>query len=195
MKHRYVSAYFNAGYVYDSRYSLNASVRVEQADLFGSDPKYRYRPLWSVGGSWNVNNEGFMSDITWINLLKLRATYGITGMVDQSSSPYLLASFATSPYTNSPITIITSPPNSSLRWERTSTFNIDGMACANNGEMKNTGVEINLSYDWVKTRDISFTTSFSTAYNKNTIEKVDYLPTDALDMMRDPTSNYLRGDT
>ena len=231
VKHRYVSAYFNAGYVYDSRYSLNASVRVEQADLFGSDPKYRYRPLWSVGGSWNVNNEGFMSDITWINLLKLRATYGITGMVDQSSSPYLLASFATSPYTNSPITIITSPPNSSLRWEKTSTFNVgvdfrlfnrlagsldfyrkyssdllvnksidpslgfDGMARANNGEMKNTGVEINLSYDWVKTRDISFTTSFSTAYNKNTIEKVDYLPTDALDMMRDPTSNYLKGDT
>ncbi|MDE5962173.1 MAG: SusC/RagA family TonB-linked outer membrane protein, partial [Duncaniella sp.] len=104
VKHRYVSAYFNAGYVYDSRYSLNASVRVEQADLFGSDPKYRYRPLWSLGGSWNVDKEQFMRDMTWLNMLKIRATYGITGMVDQTSSPYLLASFATSPYTNSPIT-------------------------------------------------------------------------------------------
>lgn len=231
VKHRYVSAYFNAGYVYDSRYSLNASVRVEQADLFGSDPKYRYRPLWSVGGSWNVDKEQFMRDITWLNMLKIRATYGITGMVDQTSSPYLLASFATSPYTNSPITIILTPPNSSLRWEKTSTFNagidfmlinrlsgsldfyskyssdllvnksidpslgFDGMARANNGAMKNTGVEINLSYDWIRNRDFSFTTSFSAAYNKNTIDKVDYKPTDALDMMRYPTSNYLKGDT
>lgn len=45
--HRYVSAYFNAGYSYDTRYALNGSVRIEQADLFGTDPKYRYRPLWS----------------------------------------------------------------------------------------------------------------------------------------------------
>lgn len=230
VKHRYVSAYFNAGYVYDSRYSVNASVRVEQADLFGSDPKYRYRPLWSVGGSWNINKEEFMSDYTWLNMLKLRATYGITGMVDQTSSPYLLASFSTSPYTNSPITSILTPPNSSLRWEKTSTFNagvdfrmfnrlsgsldfyrkyssdllvnksidpslgFDGMARANNGAMKNTGIEVNLSYDWIRNRDFTFTTSLSTAYNKNTIDKIDYKPTDALDMMRDPASNYLKGD-
>lgn len=231
VKHRYVSAYFNAGYVYDSRYSLNASVRVEQADLFGSDPKYRYRPLWSVGGSWNIDKEQFMRDLTWLNMLKFRATYGITGMVDQSSSPYLLASFATSPYSNGPVTIITTPPNSSLRWEKTSTFNVGidfmlinrlsgsfdfyrkyssdllvnksidpslgfgGMARANNGAMKNMGVELHLSYDWIKNRDFTFTTSFSAAYNKNTIEKIDYKPTDALDMMRYPTSNYLEGDT
>lgn len=172
-----------------------------------------------------------MRDLTWINMLKVRATYGITGMVDQSSSPYLLASFATSPYSNGPVTIILTPPNSSLRWEKTSTVNagidfmlinrlsgsfdfyrkyssdllvnksidpslgFDGMARANNGAMKNVGVELNLSYDWVKNRDFTFTTTFSAAYNKNTIEKVDYKPTDALDMMRYPTSNYLQGDT
>lgn len=231
IKHRYVSAYFNLGYIYDARYALNASVRVEQADLFGSDPKYRYRPLWSVGGSWNISNEEFMKDFSWINTLKLRATYGITGNVDQSSSPYLLASFGTSLYTSQQISMILTPPNSSLRWERTSTFNagvdfrlfnrlsgsidayrkyssdllvnkridpslgFNGMARANNGEMKNTGVELNLSYDWISTRDLVFTTSFSAAYNSNRIEKVDYEPTDALDMMREPGSNYRIGDT
>lgn len=230
VKHRYVSAYFNVGYVYDGRYSVNASVRVEQADLFGSDPKYRYRPLWSVGASWNMEQEKFLRDITWIDRLKLRATYGITGMVDQSSSPYLLASFSTSPYTNGPLSMIISPPNSSLRWEKTATFNagldfmlfnrlnatidfyrkyssdllvnksIDpslgfgGMARANNGSMKNIGVEFLVGYDWIKSRHFSFTTTFSTAYNKNTIEKIDYNPTDALSMMRYPTSNYLQGD-
>ena len=231
VKHRYVSAYFNAGYVYDGRYSVNASVRVEQADLFGSDPKYRYRPLWSVGGSWNIEKEKFMRDFTWLDRLKLRATYGITGMVDQSSSPYLLASFGTSLYTNSPITMILTPPNSSLRWEKTATFNagidfaflsrlsgsldfyykyssdllvnksidptlgFNGMARANNGAMKNVGVEFNIGYDWIRNRDFTFSTSLTAAYNKNTIDKIDYTPTDALDMIRYPTSNYLKGDT
>lgn len=231
--HRYVSAYFNAGYTYDSRYSVNGSVRVEQADLFGTDPKYRYRPLWSVGASWNVTKEHFIKNagLNWLDMLKLRLTYGITGNVDQNSSPYLLANYFNSSYTNSPITTIMTPPNSSLRWEKTSTFNFgidfmlvkrlsgtfdvyrryssdllvnksidpslgfDGQARANNGEMQNNGVELSLTYDWIKKRDMSFSTTFSTAYNKNEIKKVDYEPTDALDMMRYPASNYKMGDT
>ena len=172
-----------------------------------------------------------MQNLTWLNMLKVRATYGITGMVDQSSSPYLLASFVTSPNSNGPVTIITTPPNSSLRWEKTATFNagidfmmlnrltgtldfyrkyssdllvnksidpslgFNGMARANNGAMKNIGFEVNLGYDWLKSRDFSLNTSFSAAYNKNTIDKIDYKPTDALDMMRYPTSNYLQGDS
>lgn len=121
--HRYVSAYANAGYTYDGRYSLNASVRVEQADLFGTDPKYRYRPLWSVGASWNVSNEAFMKSITWLNMMKLRMTYGITGNVDQNSSPYLIGIYGTSFNTNTGMTVIKTPPNPMLRWEKTSTFN------------------------------------------------------------------------
>lgn len=229
--HRYVSAYFNAGYTYDARYSLNGSVRVEQADLFGTDPKYRYRPLWSLGASWNISNEEFMEQIGWLDMLKLRFTYGITGNVDQSSSPYLLGSYMTSFYSNSSVTDITNPPNSTLRWEKTSTLNwgidymlfkqltgsldiyrryssdllvnksidpslgFNGMARANNGEIQNVGVEISASYDWIKSRDFSFTTSLSAAFNKNKIKKVDYEPTDAIDMMQAPTSNYKIGDT
>lgn len=228
--HRYVSAYMNVGYTYDRKYTANASVRVEQADLFGTDPKYRYRPLWSLGGSWNVTNEDFMKSYKWLNMLKVRATYGITGNVDQSSSPYLLASYVTSLYSNSPITVIQNPPNSSLRWEKTSTFNFgidfmainrlsgnfdiyrryssdllvnksidpslgfNGQARANNGEMENFGLELSLQYDWIKNRDMSLSTGFSAAYNSNKIKKVDYEPTDALDMMREPTSNYRVGD-
>ena len=59
----------------------------------------------------------------WLDMFKLRLTYGITGNVDQTSSPYLLAYYLTSLYTNSPITTLQTPPNSSLRWEKTSTLN------------------------------------------------------------------------
>lgn len=121
--HRYVSAYANVGYTYDSRYSFNGSVRVEQADLFGTDPKYRYRPLWSVGASWNMNNETFMKPLTWLDMLKLRVTYGITGNVDQNTSPYLIGVYGTNFVTNTGVTSIVTPPNPMLRWEKTSTFN------------------------------------------------------------------------
>ncbi|MBD3588681.1 SusC/RagA family TonB-linked outer membrane protein [Bacteroides sp. GM023] len=228
--HRYVSGYANVGYTYDSRYSFNGSIRIEQADLFGTDPKYRYRPLWSVGLSWNINNEEFMKPITWLNLLKLRMTYGITGNVDQNTSPYLIGVYLTNFLTNTGVTEIMTPPNPMLRWEKTATFNFGvdfamlkrlngsfdvyrryssdllanktldasvgwAQAVFNNGAMKNIGMEISLSYDWLKTRDWALNTSLTASYNKNKIEKIGYVPTSAKSMITSPYSNYMVGDT
>lgn len=228
--HRYVSAYLNAGYSYDARYAFNGSVRIEQADLFGTDPKYRYRPLWSVGASWNISNEAFMKDVAWVDMLKLRATYGITGNVDQNTSPYLLGSYAVSPYSQANLTTILTPPNKLLRWEKTSTFNagvdfsllkkLSGSfdfyqryssdllantildpstgfqtARVNNGAMRNRGIELSLSYDWLNQRDWSLTTAFTASYNSNKIKKVGYIPTSAKDMLASPGNFYLQGDT
>lgn len=122
--HRYLSAYANVGYTYDAKYSVNGSVRMDQADLFGTDPKYRYRPLWSLGASWNVSNESFMKPYTWVDMLKLRATYGITGNVDQTSTPYLIGYIGSSYLTGQNVTSIITPPNKLLRWEKTGTFNV-----------------------------------------------------------------------
>lgn len=229
MKHRYVSGYANAGYTYDSRYSVNASVRIEQADLFGTDPKYRYRPLWSVGASWNASNEEFMKQYHWLDMLKLRITYGITGNVDQNSSPYLIGKYNISSITNANVTDIATPPNNLLRWEKTSTFNfgvdlgifhranasIDiyrryssdllanksldpstgfETAKVNNGAMKNVGVEMTFSYDWINKGDWALNTTLTATYNKNKIDKVGYVPTSAKDMLQDPYNNYLKGD-
>lgn len=62
--HRFYSLYATGNYVYDGRYALSGSWRVDKTDLFGADPKYRGRPLWSVGASWNMHNEAFMKDVT-----------------------------------------------------------------------------------------------------------------------------------
>ena len=123
--HRYVSAFANGGYTYDGRYNLTGSIRVDQADLFGVDPKYKYRPLWSLGAGWNISNEAFMRDVTWINGLKARLTYGITGNVDQTSSPYSTARWRTDRlYTDIDYLEINSLPNPRLRWEKTATWNM-----------------------------------------------------------------------
>ncbi len=120
--HRYYSYYFTGNYVYDSRYSVSGSYRVDKADMFGTDPKFRGKPLWSVGASWNVHNERFLRPATWLNVLKLRASYGLTGNIDNSVSSYLTASMATNQFGNLQGTLNT-PPNDQLRWEKTATWN------------------------------------------------------------------------
>jgi len=125
IKHRYFSLYSNLSYTYLSRYNVTGSIRVDRADLFGVDPQYKNRPLWSIGLGWNASNEEFLSKVSWLDMLKLRATYGVNGNVDQSTTPYLTATrrndnlFPTLQYTN-----ITALPNPKLRWEKVANTNI-----------------------------------------------------------------------
>lgn len=121
--HRFYSLYFNANYTYDSRYSISGSWRLDKTDLFGTDPKFRGRPLWSVGASWNAHNESFMRDFTWIDALKPRLSYGLTGNIDSSVSSYLVAKISFNDYTGNNYASLKNPPNDQLRWEKTQTWN------------------------------------------------------------------------
>lgn len=83
MRHRYASGYFNATYTYDDRYNLFGSYRKDYADVYGLNAKFRGKPLWSVGAGWNIHKEDFMHDFTYIDFLKLRYSYGVTGNIYQ----------------------------------------------------------------------------------------------------------------
>lgn len=121
---RYVSLYANAGHTYDNKYNLTGSIRIDNSNLFGTDPKYRYLPLWSLGGSWRISNENFMKNVSWVDALNLRATYGLSGNVAKNVGPFLQASASFNSDTGAPATQIVSPPNKSLRWEKTAVTNI-----------------------------------------------------------------------
>ncbi len=121
--HRFYSIYFVGSYVYDTRYSVSGSYRIDKTDLFGTDPKFRGRPLWSVGLSWNAHNEEFMRNLTWINALKVRGSYGLAGNIDSNSTSYLTAKITTNHITGGKSGTLQTPPNDQLRWEKTSTWN------------------------------------------------------------------------
>lgn len=121
--HRYYSYYFTASYVYDTRYSVFGSYRVDKTDLFGTDPKFRGRPLWSVGGSWNAHNEAFLRTLPWLDALKLRISYGLTGNIKTNATSYLTAEMETNNLNGGLQADIQTPPNDQLRWEKTSTWN------------------------------------------------------------------------
>lgn len=122
---RFLSAYTNLVYAYKNRYSVSGSMRIDQSNLFGTNPKYKYKPLWSVGTAWNIHNEGFMKVITWVDQLKLRASYGFNGNVAKLSLPEVIAQSQNNNNVSPtvPSLILVSYANSSLRWEQTQNIN------------------------------------------------------------------------
>lgn len=118
---RFVSFYANGSYTYDRNLTLSASIRMDQSNLFGTDIKNQYKPLWSVGGLYKLPT--FEQD--WLDRLAVRMTYGVNGNVPKNNGPYLISRVDSrmNPYNNGLQAWIDSPPNSSLRWEKTNIFN------------------------------------------------------------------------
>ncbi len=78
-----IAFFGRVSYNYDDRYMLTASLRHEGSSKFGIDNKWGNFPAISAG--WRISSENFMKDITWINDLKLRADFGVTGNQDFGS--------------------------------------------------------------------------------------------------------------
>lgn len=72
-----VSFFGRVNYNWGNRYLLSASVRREGSTRLGADYKWGTFPAVSVG--WSIGNEAFMESASWINDLKLRLGYGVTG--------------------------------------------------------------------------------------------------------------------
>jgi TonB-linked SusC/RagA family outer membrane protein len=123
---RFLSAFSNIVYSYKDTYSLSASIRIDQSNLFGSDPRYKYKPLWSLGAAWNIHKEKFMGDLTWLTQLKLRSAFGFNGNVAKLSLPQVIASAQINTQNTPSLTslVLASNANSGLRWEKTENFNL-----------------------------------------------------------------------
>lgn len=123
---RFLSGFSNIVYSFKDTYSLSASIRIDQSNLFGSDPRYKYKPLWSVGAAWNIHKEQFMGDLSWLTQLKLRSAFGFNGNVAKLSLPQVIAQAQinnqNTPSLNS--LVLASNANSGLRWEQTENFNL-----------------------------------------------------------------------
>lgn len=64
-------------YDYDNKYYASISYRKDGSSRFSKEN--RWGNFWAFGGSWRISEENFMAEYSWINNLKLRASYGETG--------------------------------------------------------------------------------------------------------------------
>src|SRR5690606_20110138 len=84
---RFVSFYANGSYTYGRKLTLSGSIRVDQSNLFGTDIKNQYKPLWSLGALYKLPT----FDQEWLNRLAVRLTYGVNGNVPKENGPYLIS--------------------------------------------------------------------------------------------------------
>lgn len=122
-----IGFFARVSYAYDNRYNLLVSVRREGSSKFGDNNKWGTFPSASLG--WTISNEEFMKGITWLNNLKLRAGFGITGVIP--NDPYISLTkyaYGSSYYYSDgkwlPGLSVSSNPNPDLRWEKSTEFNV-----------------------------------------------------------------------
>lgn len=78
------SLFARVNYSYQDKYMASASIRHEGSSKFAANN--RWANFWSATAGWRISNEDFMKDIEWIEDLKVRFGYGVTGNNDFSSS-------------------------------------------------------------------------------------------------------------
>jgi TonB-linked SusC/RagA family outer membrane protein len=120
---RMVSTFANLAYTYDRRYTLTGSIKSDQSNRVGNN-KLDPNILWSVGGAWNISNEDFMRNVDFINRLKLRGSYGVSGNIHENASSLPVLSPATNKLSGASSFVLNSFGNSNLTFEDTYESNI-----------------------------------------------------------------------
>jgi TonB-linked SusC/RagA family outer membrane protein len=67
----------NMNYGFDNKYNLNATFRKDASSRFS--PDNQWGSFWAVGANWIASEESFLSDVSWLNNLKILGSYGIQG--------------------------------------------------------------------------------------------------------------------
>jgi TonB-linked SusC/RagA family outer membrane protein len=107
-------------YNYAEKYYLQASLRFDGSSLFGSEN--RWGTFYSIGASWNIHKEEFLKDVDFINLLKVRASYGLNG--NNNIDAYrAYGVYASTAYNGATGMRPSRPENPILSWEKNGTWN------------------------------------------------------------------------
>lgn len=109
-------------YSYNDKYYLSGSWRTDGSSRFAPDT--RWGNFWSVGASWRLSQEEFMKNISWLDNLTLKFSYGVQGNNSVGSYYAYQALYDTS-YTNATISgvVINDVANEDLTWESNHNLN------------------------------------------------------------------------
>ncbi len=126
---RFLAGYFNYGYAYKGKYTLNGTFRYEGSNRLGKSTSARWFSTWNIGGKWAISKEKFLEDSSWINQLNLRVGYGLNGSLGNAENGNLIATSSNSTRPLNPEASelqidIDQLGNSDLSWEKQYEFNI-----------------------------------------------------------------------
>ena len=121
-------------YNYKGRYLFNGSFRRDGSSAF-SYTGNQWQNFYSVGAGWLISEEEFMKDITWLDMLKLKGSWGTLGNqnLDKAYPAEPLLSNAYSAVFGTPSAIypgyqLSYLPNATLRWEKVEAWEVGAEA-------------------------------------------------------------------
>ena len=157
---RTASFFGQASYNYDHKYLLSATLRADGSSKFAPGNQWGYFP--SISGAWVLNQEKFLSDVKWIDQLKIRASYGLAGNnnINDDLWRFLYTSsnsggpeFASTTTANGELyySVPSDYPNKDIKWETTITRNIAADISLFSGRLS-----ITPEFYWNTTRDLLY---------------------------------------
>ncbi len=194
-----------AMYDYDSKYFLQASYRRDASSRF--HPDHRWGNFYSVGGAWIMSKESWF-DVSWVNNLKLKASWGQQGNDNIGNFRYT-DTYYLSNFNGQVSLVLNTVGNKNITWETNSNFNVGvefdilksrisgsveyfsrkttdmltfvsvpmsgGYAGSyeNVGDMTNRGVEFDLHFNPIRTKDFSWMINVNATHYKNKVTKLD----------------------
>ncbi|MBQ8271845.1 MAG: SusC/RagA family TonB-linked outer membrane protein [Tidjanibacter sp.] len=205
------AAFGRVNYSYDGKYLVSASLRREGSSRFGANNKWGWFPAVSLG--WRINEEEFMMGNDYINDLKLRLGWGVTGnnLNEDLRSITVVSPGGTFLYDGKYVQTygVSRNVNPDLRWEKKHEYNLGldyavadnrfygsldvyyrqtrdllwdyevptppytyPTLLANAGQMDSFGVELVLNADIIRSKDFTWTSTPTIAFNRNYITKL-----------------------
>ncbi len=125
---RLIGFFGRVQYNYNSKYYASGSLRRDGSTKFGENNRWGWFPTAAIG--WNLQNEDFMSNVSWLDQLKVRASYGVSGNQAigeyRSQVAWQPSGLATNPETGQQVVSFQPAWNANpdLKWERTSEINL-----------------------------------------------------------------------
>ncbi len=122
--HRIESYLAKADYIYKNRYIFNASIRQDGSSRLAAGNGRWGDPFWALGAGWKINQEDFLKDVKWLDMLKLKVSYGTQGN-EGLGGYYSWQSLYRVDFANGtvPGAIVSSIGNRALTWEKSSQLN------------------------------------------------------------------------
>ena len=148
-KQAMLSFFGRVNYTYMDRYLFSASLRADGSSVLAEGKKWGYFP--SVSAGWRITEESFMEGTkSWLDNLKLRVAWGISGNAAVSPYQTLATVSATTPGSSDSF-IPMSMSNEDLSWETTSSINIGIDFGIIGGRVNGT-----IDYYYTKTKDLLY---------------------------------------
>ncbi|MUP37371.1 SusC/RagA family TonB-linked outer membrane protein [Labilibaculum euxinus] len=127
---RYIGYFLNGAYSYKGKYTFNGTIRRDGSNKLGKTKAARHLNSWNLSGKWNLSEENFLADSEKINLLSLKATYGLNGTMGPNASAIqkLVAYQSWRPYDKETGVKVEDLANEDLSWEKMYEFSVGAEA-------------------------------------------------------------------